>query len=218
MPTQGSDAPVKACVIADCGELTGDEYETSTQRIPDETGDPYEDFPDDARASNDAVFPTAEILKIASELKELGNQAFKAGKIQLGIDKYQKGLRYLNEDPDLSSESETVQKEFAQLRYTLNSNTALLALKTKDYAEAQRSATFALEVKGITDVEKAKALYRRGMAGVALRDEEKATGDLEAAQELAPGDAAIAKELAAMKRAKKEREEKERKQYAKFFS
>lgn len=218
MPTEGSDKPVKEVVIANCGELTGSEYDTADKKVPDETGDPYEDFPEDARTSDEYVFPAAEILKIAGELKELGNKAFKAGKLQLGLDKYQKGLRYLNEDPELGEESEEKKKEFLQLRYTLNSNSALLSLKLKEYNEAQKSATYALEVSGISDVEKAKALYRRGMAGVALRDEEKAVKDLEEAGRLAPGDAAISKELAAVKKAKKDREEKEKKAYAKFFS
>lgn len=218
IPTQGSDSPVKPCIIADCGELTGDAYELSTKKVPDETGDPYEDFPDDMRESENAVLPAAEVLKIAGELKELGNKAFKAGKIQLGIDKYQKGIRYLNEDPDLSSESEDVKKEFSQLRYTLNCNTALLSIKIRDYTEAQRSATFALEVPGISDVEKAKALYRRGLAAKEMKNEDAAVEDLEAAQKLAPGDAAITKELAVVKKARKDREDKEKKAYAKFFS
>ncbi|KAK7879768.1 peptidyl-prolyl cis-trans isomerase cpr6, partial [Exophiala xenobiotica] len=41
----------------------------------------------------------SEIVKIATELKDMGNKAFKEGHVQLGLDKYQKALRYLREYP-----------------------------------------------------------------------------------------------------------------------
>lgn len=215
--TQSGDKPQHEVIITDCGQLTGDEAETADQRVPDETGDPYEDFPEDAK-TGDKEFSATEIVKIVSELKEFGNTAFKAGKLNLGLDKYQKGLRYLNEDLDLSSESEETKKTLNALRFTLNSNSALLSNRLKSYEEAARSATFALEVPGITDVEKGKALYRRAVAEVALKDEDSALRDLEEASKLVPGDAAVTKELTGVKRMAAERAKKEKAAYSKFFT
>jgi peptidyl-prolyl isomerase D len=217
LPTQSGDKPQYEVVITDCGQLTGDEAETADQRAPDETGDPYEDFPEDAK-TGDQEFSATEIVKIVSEIKEFGNGAFKEGKLNLGLDKYQKGLRYLNEDPDLSSESEETKKTLNALRFTLNSNSALLSNKLKSYDEAARSATFALEVPGIANVEKGKALYRRAVAKVGLKDEDSALEDLEEASKLVPGDPAVTKELKDVKKMMADRAKKEKTAYSKFFT
>jgi peptidyl-prolyl isomerase D len=215
--TEGSDKPVQDVVITNCGELTGAEAEAAVQKSPDSTGDPYEDFPEDAK-DGDADFTAAEIVKIAAELKEFGNTAFKGGNLDSALEKYQKGLRYLNEDPDLSNEPEETKKALNALRFTLNSNLALISNKLKAPDDAQRSATAALEVPDITDVEKGKALYRRAVAKVALRDEETALKDLEEAAKLVPGDMAVTKELSSVKRMIAERKKKEKAAYSKFFS
>jgi peptidyl-prolyl isomerase D len=215
LPTQGSDKPAKDVTITDCGQLPAD-YDISDTKAPDATGDAYEDFPEDAK-TGDAEFSAAEIVKIASALKDFGNTAFKAGNAQLGHDKYQKGLRYLNEDPDLEGASEVDKTALRQLRFTLNSNSALLANKLAQFSDAAKSAGFALEVAGITDVEKAKALYRRAVASIGLKDDEAAVRDLEEAKALVPGDAAVLKELAAVKARAAERARREKATYGKFF-
>lgn len=217
LPTQSGDKPQKDVVITDCGQLIGEEAENADQRAPDATGDPYEDFPEDAK-TEDQVFTAAEIVKIASEIKEFGNKAFKEGNLSLGLEKYQKGLRYLNEDPDLKNESEETKKTLNTLRFTLNSNSALLSNKLKSYDEASRYATYALEVPGISDADKGKALYRRAVAQIGLKDEDAALTDLEEASKLVPGDAAITKELASVKKMIHERARKEKAAYSKFFT
>jgi peptidyl-prolyl isomerase D len=213
LPTQGSDKPTRDVVITNCGELTGDEAETADQKIPDPTGDTYEDFPEDQGKTNTAK----EIVKIAGDLKEFGNKAFKSGNLSLGLDKYQKGIRYLNEEPSLDGEPPETKKEIDALRFTLNSNSALLANKLKAYDEALRYASNALEVANITEKDRAKALFRRGQAEVGLKDEDAALKDLEEANKLVPGDAAVVKELAAVKKSAAERAKKEKAQYSKFF-
>jgi len=207
LPTQG-DKPNKAVTITDCGELSGDEADTATQKAPDETGDPYEDFPEDQGSS----FSGEEIIKIATDLKGFGNTAFKAGNLNLGLDKYQKGLRYLNEG------SPETKKQLDALRFTLYSNSALLSVKLKEFNDALTYASKALEVADITDAEKAKALYRRALAEVGLKDEDAALKDLEEANKLVPGDAAVTKELAQVKRVAVERAKKEKAAYSKFFA
>lgn len=151
-------------------------------------------------------------------MKGFGNQAFKAGKLSLGLDKYQKGIRYLNEDPSLDNEPPETKKSLDALRFTLNSNSALLANKLKDFHEGLRCASAALDVPELTDADKAKALYRRAIAEIGLKDEDAAQKDLEEANKLIPHDAAVLKELAAVKKAAAERAKKEKAAYSKFFS
>ncbi|KAI4257320.1 MAG: hypothetical protein LQ352_001670 [Teloschistes flavicans] len=185
-----------------------------TIAAPDSTGDPYEDFPEDQ--GNNIKAP--ETLKIATELKDFGNKAFKAGDLNLALDKYQKGLRYLNEKPELEKDDPPdLPRQLTAIRFTLHSNSALLQNKLKSFEEAQHSATNALEQKDIADADRAKAFYRRALAHQGLKDDDKAVKDFEEAIKLAPGDAAITKELSATKKKITEQSKKEKAAYKKFF-
>ncbi|KAI0972334.1 cyclophilin-like domain-containing protein [Xylaria arbuscula] len=214
LKTEGSDKPVHDAVIADCGELTGPA--TEEVKAADPLGDTYEDFPEDESA--DTPLDAAKILQIASDCKDFGNKAFKAGDVLTGLEKYQKGLRYLNEDPDLDSASEETKTKLAALRFTLNCNSALLNLKLEAWEDAERSAAAALAVAGTSDAEKGKAQYRRGLALIKLKDEDEAVKALQEARRLVPGDAAISKELETVKKAASARLAKEKAAYKKFFS
>jgi peptidyl-prolyl isomerase D len=214
LPTQSGDKPVKDVTITNCGELSGDEADEAGQKVPDSTGDPYEDYPEDQAGES----TPSQIVKIATDLKGFGNTAFKAGDLNLGLDKYQKGLRYLNEDPSLDGEPPETKKAIDALRFTLNSNSALLSNKLKAYDDALRSASAALDVAGITDADKAKALYRRAIAEVGLKDQESALKDLEEANKLVPNDAAVVKELVQVKKVTAERARKEKAAFSKAFA
>ncbi|KAB8295285.1 hypothetical protein EYC80_007192 [Monilinia laxa] len=214
MPTQPGDKPTKEVIITDCGELSGEEAESADVKVPDSTGDIYEDFPEDMSTP-----PTAtETIKIVTDLKTYGNSAFKSNQLPLALDKYEKGLRYLNEEPDLTSSPPETSSTLSALRFTLNSNSALLHNKLKNFADAERTASSALAVSGTTDTDRAKALYRRAVAYVGLKNEEDALKDLEEANKLVPGDAAVAKELSAVKKNVAERAKKEKAAYSKFFA
>ena len=200
----------------DCGELTGDEAESAGKKQPDSTGDPYEDYPDDQGKE----FKGPEVLQIASELKDIGNKAFKAGDINIALDKYQKGIRYLNEYPEAQSDDPpALSRDLTHLRFTLHSNSALLQIKLKAFQEAQSSASNALELdeEVVPRQDRAKASYRKALALLGLKDDEEAVKNLEAAQELAPGDVAITKELTAAKKKAAEQAKKEKAAYKKFF-
>lgn len=90
-------------------------------------------------------------------------------------------------------------------------------MKLKSFEDAQTSASNALEVRGTSDADKAKAYYRRALARAGQKDDESAAADLESALELAPGDAAVTKELAAVKKRAAEQAKKEKAAYKKFF-
>ncbi|PGH35271.1 peptidyl-prolyl cis-trans isomerase D [[Emmonsia] crescens] len=216
-PTDSGDKPQTEIKVVDCGQLSGDGYEAATQTSVDETGDNYEDFPEDAGQE----FSGAEYYKIASDLKEYGNKAFKAGNVDLGLDKYQKGLRYLNEYPETSdSDPPELAEQMASLRFALHSNSALLANKLRRFEDGRSWAGFALETAAAAnakDADKAKAYYRRAVALVGLKDDEEALRDLAEAAKLAPGDAAIANETARVKKAIAEQQRKEKEMLKKFF-
>ena len=69
----------------------------------------------------------------------------------------------------------------------------------------------------MSDQDKAKAYYRKALALLGLKDDEEAVKSLETAQKLAPGDAAISKELGAAKKKAAEHAKKEKAAYKKFF-
>ncbi|KAL8675906.1 MAG: hypothetical protein Q9186_007513 [Xanthomendoza sp. 1 TL-2023] len=214
LKTQNDKPTVADVTIADCGQLSGDDAATPSKKSPDSTGDPYEDFPEDQ--GKDLKAP--ETYKIANELKDIGNKAFKAGDLNLALDKYQKGLRYLNEDPEIEKDDPAeLPKQLTAIRFTLHSNSALLQNKLKAYEEAHKSATNALELEDVAGTDRAKVLYRKGVASQGLKDDEQAVKDFEEALKLAPGDAAITKELSAVRKKLAEQSKKEKAAYKKFF-
>jgi len=215
LPTASGDKPSKDAVIADCGELTGDEALQAAIKQPDALGDPYEDFPED---NEQGSLDAQKILTIATACKDYGNKAFKANNYAIGVSKYEKGIRYLNEEPELDNEPPETKTKLDSLRYSLNSNSALLSSKLEAWEDAVRFATAALAVSGITEKERAKALFRRGFASVRLKDEESAVKDLEEAHKLIPEDPAVTNELASVKSKAAARAAKEKAAYKKFFS
>ncbi|KAK3332428.1 40 kDa peptidyl-prolyl cis-trans isomerase [Cercophora scortea] len=215
LPTQ-SDKPNKDVIIADCGELSPTDTIFTETKAADAFGDEYEDFPED-EVNNDQPLSAQRIIKIATDCKEFGNKAFKSGNPSAALDKYQKGLRYLNEDPDIDDEPAGTKETIDALRVSLNSNAALMNMKLAAWTDCIQSADSALFVSSISDKDKAKALYRKGFAQVRLKDEDAALESLEAAKKLAPEDAAILNELAAVKKANTARIAKEKAAYKKFF-
>lgn len=224
LPTQSGDRPQQPAAIVDCGELSAEEISASGGGAgagrQDALGDPYEDFPEDEGGGEE--LSAAKVAQIASECKEFGNKAFKAGDVATALDKYEKGLRYLNEDPDLDGEQAEEGKELKlrmdAVRFTLNSNGALMNVKLGNWEDAARMAGAALAVQGVKDSDRAKALYRRGLAHARMKDEDAAIADLTEASRLAPGDAAVTKELAEVKRNVAARVAKEKAAYKKFFA
>ncbi|KAJ5769190.1 hypothetical protein N7520_003749 [Penicillium odoratum] len=214
-----SDKPNVDVTVVDCGELQGEEYENATKKIQDATGDPYEDFPEDHQGE-ELTAPLA--FKIASDLKGFGNTAFKQGNLELGVEKYQKGLRYLNEFPEVGeNDPKELEEQMKSLRFTLHSNSSLLAGKLSQFRNAQNWATYALQIAeaaNAKDADKAKVHYRRAVAYIGQREEDLALKDLTAALKFAPGDAAITNEINKVKKAVKDREAKDRKAAQKFFS
>ena len=213
-----SDKPTGGdVVVADCGQLEGGSYNAATEKAPDATGDPYEDFPDDQGED----LKGEQYYKIAADLKDFGNKAFKSGDVETGIEKYQKALRYLNEYPATNeSDPDDLQAKLDALRFTLHSNSTLLANQAKRYSEAEKWGGFALDCmpKDTKDQDKAKVYFRRGVARIELKDLDSAIKDLEEAAKLSPTDAGIKNKLAATKGQLQKSIQKEKDSMKKFFS
>jgi peptidyl-prolyl isomerase D len=201
-------------VIKKSGELHGADYDTATQKSVDPLGDKYEHFPADQAEDITAV----EGLKIAREVKELGNKAYKASDWPVAIDKYQKAIRYLDESHDPTKEDpESLAKDIAALKFSLFNNSAQGYIKLKDYSEAVKAATSALEVPGQPAEAQAKALYRRAEARSERKQDEEAMEDLEKALTLAPGDVTVTRRLEAIKGKVAAYRKKQQAAYSKFF-
>lgn len=215
LKTDNTDKPYKPITIEDCGELHGKEAETAGLQKNDSTGDRYEDFPEDEGADIDGT----TILRIATELKDMGNNVFKSGDIELGLDKYQKALRYLAVHP-IPEDNDPINlwTDMQTLRFVLHSNSALLHNKQKNWRDAQEEADKALAREGVDGKERAKALYRRATAKIGLRDDESAVADLTAANECMPGDAAVLRDMEAAKQRILLHKQKEKAAFKKFFA
>lgn len=213
-----NDKPDKDVIIDDCGELDANaDISEFTKKKADSTGDAYEDFPEDQK-KQDEEWKGTELVAIVEDLKTMGNTAFKAGDTAVGLSKYQKALRYLHEYPEpLDNDPPELGPQLIKLRVSLHTNSSLLQYRLERYKESYQSAEKASLVAGISDAEKGKALYRKGLALKGSKDEEGALLALEEASKLVPGDAAVKNELAAVKKAAADRKAKERKAYSKAF-
>lgn len=211
-----NDKPARECLIADCGELTGADYDKLPAKQPDKTGDPYEDFPDDQREGEEEI-PGTQILKIATALKGFGNGVIKENP-RLAGEKYQKGIRYLHEYPEAQdSDPKTLGNDLSQLKISLYSNLALCQNQTLQFSDAVSSATSALEVPGIGDDAKSKVYHRRGIAKEGLKDLEDAIKDFEEAKRLKPSDPGPTNKIAELKSKLAVSEKKEKQAFKKFF-
>ncbi len=198
-------------------------------------GDPFtrwpQDYPGLAEDAGDAF--TARCA--ASEtIRALGNEAFAARDWPRAADKYAKALRYLERrytrEAEVAAEEADARKAVAALSLPLHLNSAAVKLKLHDYrgVVAHCDAVQAIENDAAAAAAppfgplpptkyNVKALFRRGTALARCREYEAAETDLARAASLAPGDAAIAAELAATKRAAAEHKQRARAAFAAAF-
>ncbi|XP_061580800.1 peptidyl-prolyl cis-trans isomerase D [Cololabis saira] len=201
------DAPIKPCVIADCGEHKDEDgWGTATN---DGTGDAHPDFPEDSEIDFKDV---DSVLSVAEDVKNIGNNLFKSQNWKGAVNKYSKALRYLEMSGDLVEEE--AQKKLEPTVVSCFLNTAACNLKMQLWQDALDSCTEALELNEANT----KALFRRAQAWQGLKEFEKALVDLKKAQVIAPEDKAINNEMKKVHLKIQEEKEKEKKIYAKMFA
>lgn len=201
------DAPVKLCVIAECGEhKDGDSWGVAPN---DGSGDAHPDFPEDS----DVDFKNVEqVVSAAEAIKNIGNDFFKKQDWTSAVSKYKKSLRYLEACGEEVGEEQQEQLEPTAIICMLN--TAACKLKLTQWQDAVDSCSEALEI----NQNNPKALFRRAQAWQGLKEFNKAMTDLKNAQEITPQDKAISNEMKRVQLKVKEEKEKEKKVYAKMFA
>ncbi|KAI0280360.1 peptidyl-prolyl cis-trans isomerase [Russula aff. rugulosa BPL654] len=213
--TSDGDVPVDPIVIADAGELSPDDP-SITEPVVASDGDPYEDYPeDDLRDTQDPKVA----FEAASILRTLGNARWKESAAADALAKWQKALRYLDVHHDAP---EGLADEFIALRTPLLLNSALAAFKAPGGPEGAQitinATNSALELPKLSDADRAKALYRQGLAQVVLKEDEEAEKVILEALSLAKDDKAIAAELERIRQRKKAQRDKEKAVYKKLFA
>jgi peptidyl-prolyl isomerase D len=84
-PTSEGDVPLAAVIVTDCGELSADDP-SLTEKAATDSGDSYEDYPDDEDCD---LSKPETVIEIAKVIREIGNKLFKEGKIEEAHQKYQ---------------------------------------------------------------------------------------------------------------------------------
>ncbi|KAG8936352.1 peptidyl-prolyl cis-trans isomerase cpr6 [Tulasnella sp. 419] len=220
--TTSGDVPTAPVVVASCGELKEGEDDGVAPTAAADGDENYQDYPEDA---DEEIQNNLELTqKIAGEIRQVANNFFKAGKIEEALDKYQKAIRYLDVHPVLpDSTSPEVKQAYKALYVPLLLNLALSATKLNTAHNADQAIKATTRVLNLPDVtltptDKGKALYRRALAKILLKQVDEAEEDLTEAAAVVPGDDAIKKLLATLKDKKKEKKEKEKKAYRNLFS
>jgi peptidyl-prolyl isomerase D len=132
-------------------------------------------------------------------------------------------IRYLDLHWPLPEEGpEELRTSYIELFRPCLLNSALAAIKIQPTSSANSTTAVANTTRAINQfdlkpADGAKALYRRALARVQLKDDEQAEQDLLQARGLAPEDAAINAELAKIKETRKQQRDKEKKAFKKMF-
>jgi len=234
--TLSGDKPVEDVTVVKSGELAEGEDDGVSAGAENEGGvggaseglDKYEDYPED-ETSFDVNGSVEVTMNVAKDIKEIGAKMFKEGKVASALEKFEKAIRYLDLHPVRPEETSAESWEgYQSLLLNCLLNTALCANRLPTPANpgthqaqlAVKCATRALALRGlaISDTDRGKALYRRALARITLKDEDEAYEELTEASKVVPGDEAIQKELARLKAKQKEKRDKEKKAYKNLFS
>ena len=152
--------------------------------------------------------PDELLLRVESR-KRQGNAHFKDGDMALAAHAYREGARLLD---DLDGPTAAAAPARA-LRVALLTNLSAAYHRQGEYRGARDAASQALDVAPAN----AKALYRRAAAARALGDPDAARRDLTAALAVDPGNGAVRKELAAVRREAVDQKEREAARWRRAF-
>ncbi|WOL14423.1 hypothetical protein Cni_G23203 [Canna indica] len=154
---------------------------------------------------------TAEKIEAAGKKKEEGNALFKLGKYARASKRYEKAAKFIEYDSSFSDEEK---KQSKVLKVTCNLNNAACKLKLKEYKQAEKLCTKALEI----DSRNVKALYRRAQAYMHLCDLDLAEQDIKKALEIEPDNRDVKMEYKILKEKIKEYNKRDAKFYGNIFA
>ncbi|KAK4702310.1 peptidyl-prolyl isomerase D, partial [Phenoliferia sp. Uapishka_3] len=243
-----SDTPTEDIIISNCGELQeGEPDGVDSDQTGDGYEEYPSDDEADVQEPKTALKIGQELKELGTKFFKEGNYAAALKKYikavrcqylsQSAIWKpYAEASHHTDLDvhPVLPERDPALEDQYSSLKLSIYLNSALSALKAStplastDARTAIKYATSALNLDGdseaepskrkLTDAEKGKALYRRAVAELSVKEETAAIADLELAIKLVPGDAAIQKELTAAKKKVDEKKAKSRAAYSKMFA
>jgi len=214
VPTdESSNRPLEPVTIVDSGEFT-EGMDPNEGFEPVDPSDPYPEFP----ADNDEFHietgdaPVAKKIEIANKIKELGNEKFKAQDYDTAIRKYNKALRYLDEE--LPSEDD--QKLIDATKVPILSNRSQCYIKQKNYKQAADDARSVLAI----DNNNAKARMRLGTALIGMGDDDEGLIELKKAERLMgdKGDSGIKQLIESTKRRQQAALREQAARYSKMFA
>ncbi|CAI5758460.1 unnamed protein product [Candida verbasci] len=214
--TNKENTPVSKIEIIDCGTWKdGMDVPIFNASYNSIGGDIYEEYPDDDshinHNSSESVYNAANIIKTSGTLLLKKNNPKEA------FLKYKKCLRYVLEFiPDQDQEPQWYEK-YLELKKKLYLNLALVCLQLKEYNKTVDYSSYLLDMNNILKQDKAKALYRRGIAYIELKKYKQAIMDLKAAQTLIPNDESIANNIQKVEQLQEQVKQSEKAKYAKFF-
>lgn len=151
-------------------------------------------------------------MEAAERRRQDGNALFRQEQYSQALGKYRLALSYLNEDM-LIQLGDYHMDIAMKLKRPVLLNIAAAQLHQEDYHGAISTCSEVLA----EDKQNAKALFRRGRARHLLGQSEAALKDLVAARQAESQDAAIAKELAAVRKELKEEREASKKVFKAYF-
>lgn len=190
-PTASGDVPKAPCTIIACGELDPSDP-SLLPAAAGADGDPYEDYPQDQDALSDGdIQEKPEVaLRVAREIREIGNKLFKEGKTEEALNKYQstsnkppcirtrrdlpcclaEAVRYLDVHPVLPDDAPPeLGDSYGALLAPLLLNSALAAIRAGRPQAAVDSATRALDRLGLNDADKGASLPQLGFDTAVLK-------------------------------------------------
>ncbi|ODV58133.1 peptidylprolyl isomerase CPR6 [Ascoidea rubescens DSM 1968] len=223
LKTDSNDAPLKPCKVLDSNQIlppyndkdNDDNENNKNVNSPDQFGDIYEDsiFDND----NIDIDNPKSVFDAVENIKSIGTALFKAKDFQNAFEKYSKASEYLNDyfPDDLSTDNINY---LNNLKASIYSNLALVALKLNKNPAAIKNATLCLESENLSQSFKSKALYRRALAHINSHNEDQALTDLNNALQLSPNDPAVLAAITTAKANKRLRTQREKQAFAKFFS
>lgn len=190
---------------ADSPEATEDDNVslTSTDSMNDEDSDV-----DDPPSKRDED-PELLLLK-ANALKEEGNNYFKEKEYEKASRSYRRGTNTLKP----LNKGNTGDEQVKALLVSLQTNLSMMCLKIGKHKQSAQVASAALKI----DSSNVKALFRRAVACRQMGNFDDAKADLKQALQLDPTNAAVKKELAALKKAIENAKNEQKKGLQKAFS
>ncbi|KAI9625249.1 hypothetical protein H4Q26_016440 [Puccinia striiformis f. sp. tritici PST-130] len=243
--SSGESSAVESIVISDCGMAT-DEILVDGKKQPDQWGDEWEDHPSDDDEKIEYIETCLKIAtklkQIATTAFKEGNFEVAAKKYIKAIT-YLDTHTVL---PDGCTDEEIEKYTSLRVTILLNAGLASIKAASqagvsppvakKHARTAMKYCSRVLEMhysaeqplqkskkglvgcyKELTNDEKAKALYRRALAGVIVQENEASLKDLSEAHELVPTDLAIKKELERVRLSIDNQRKKERAAFGKMF-